>query len=777
MNTMNSPIHSGINVQPASVAPGIAGQTRIRLRIDGMHCAACAANVERVLRSVTGVQSASVDAATARAVVTGLWSEPGVASTQMDAAVQAAGYRVTAVATGDPAQQARMQERQMLWRWLVAGFCMMQVMMYAWPTYGALPGEIDVDSDRLMRWASWVLTLPVLLFSAQPFWRAAWNDVRRLRVSMDLPVAMGIAVAFGASTMAVWQPQSVWADHLYLDAVTMLVFILLSGRWLEARLRSRTMGVLDDLVENLPAQAHRIKADGSLETVAIALLKPGELIRIMPGERIPADGVVASGQSSANEALLSGESQPVRKRLGDAVIAGSLNMNGLLEVRVDKLGQDTRFAQIVELMNTSAQAKPAWIATADRWAQPFLWCVLMAALSAGLFWGLDDPGRGLRAAITVLVVTCPCALALAAPAALMASMGALAREGVLLRQLSVIERLAKIRHVVFDKTGTLTDSGSSSMHVETRRGLSPEQALGIAALLAQHSTHPASQALMRTLRERGLQVFAHWRVAQAQEVAGCGLQAELEETANAKAQQEGAWVDLSSPLRLGSPQWLAKESEQAQTNDDRTPGAVTCLADAQGLLARFVWRETLRPDAQAACDALRHHGMGLSLCSGDRAAAVMPVAQQLGIDSEHVKALSSPQDKLAYLSALKVDGTPVAMVGDGINDGPVLAASDASFSLAGASGLAQLHADVILLKPQLHLVPHSLALARRCMRIMRQNMFWAVAYNATCVPLAWMGYLPPWLASLGMTLSSLAVLTNAMRLRAGTHASPSSQES
>jgi P-type Cu2+ transporter len=738
---------------------------KLRLRIEGMHCAACAATVERVLLAVSGVHGATVDAPTGRAIVSVSARQTQALITLIDQALQSAGYRMTGLAEGDPTVAARAQERQMLWRWLVAGFCSMQVMMYTWPSYGALPGDIDLDSDRLLRWASWVLTLPVLLFSAQPFWLAAWRDLRHGRISMDLPVALGIAVAFLASTVAVWAPQSPWGSHLYLDAVTMLVFILLSGRWLEARLRTRTMGVLDDLAESLPSTAHRLQDDGDTHTVAAALLKVGDVVRIRPGERVPVDGLVLRGHSSANEALLSGEASPVVKKPGHRVTAGSLNIDGVLDVQVEKLGQDTRFRQIVDLMNSCAMAKPDWVTMADRWAQPFLWCVLMAALTAGLYWGVDDPSRGLRAAITVLVVTCPCALALAAPAALMASMGSLAKEGVLLRTLSVLEKLATVNHVVFDKTGTLTDEQIASLGIRSWRGLSQQQALQMAAAIAQYSTHLISQAILRQFQDRDL-TDALVGITRVQEYPGLGIEVECVHhltTGTDRGVGQGRVV-----LRFGSLSWLAQwnESISAEVSQIEADSAVG-MADQDGILACFTWKEALRPDAKLALAELGRQGIDVSVCSGDRKQAVMRVTQELGLQESHSKFACGPQEKLAYLSRLKDQGIQVAMVGDGINDAPVLAAAQASFSFAGASGLAQLHADVILLSPTLLSVGRSVRLAKRCIRIMRQNLVWAALYNVVCVPLAWMGYLPPWLASLGMTVSSLLVLANSWRLRSG----------
>ncbi|MDX9952148.1 MAG: HAD-IC family P-type ATPase, partial [Methylophilaceae bacterium] len=407
------------------------------LVIEGMHCAACANTVERALKSVPGVLQAEVNGVTGRAAVK--WSAGITRPSDWVAAVNRAGYGAVPASDAEALAVRKKAQRLALWRWLVAGFCMMQVMMYAAPIYVAEPGDMTPDILHLLRWASWVLTLPVMLFSCGPFFENAWRDVRQRQVSMDLPVSLGILIMFIASSIATFWPQGWWADEVYFDSITMFVFFLLTGRWLETRLRNKTAGALDDLMRRLPESVERQLADGSFERVSVRRLRQGDILRILPGEAFPADGELIHGETLADEALLTGESKPVKKTLHAELIAGSHNLASAILMRVSHVGADTRYAQIVAMMEQAATDKPRLAILADRIARPFLIFVLLASIAAIAYWWQTDPARGLMAAVAVLVVTCPCALSLATPAAMLASAGALARRGVLTRRLQALE--------------------------------------------------------------------------------------------------------------------------------------------------------------------------------------------------------------------------------------------------------------------------------------------------------------------------------------------------
>jgi P-type Cu2+ transporter len=719
-------------------ATGRDGCQESYLAISGMHCASCALTVEYALASLPGVANVQVNGASATARIT--WSPQASRPSQWLSALQRAGYG--ALPAGDlfDAQPRQREHRVLLWRWLVAGFCMMQVMMYTVPAYVAAPGDITPDIESLLRWASWVLTLPVVLFSCAPFFGAAWRDLRHRTLGMDVPVALGIAIAFGVSTAATFDAGGPLGRDVWFDSVTMFVFFLLSGRLLEQRLRNRTAGSLEALMRRLPPTIERrAEPAGAFQRVPVRRLAAGDVIRVLPGEVFPADGPVLDGATRVDEALLTGESRPVARAAGDLVIAGSENLTGAVLVRVERLGEQTRYAGIVALMEQAAVDKPRLARIADRVARPFLLAVLLAAAAAATWWWSVDPGRALGVAIAVLIVTCPCALSLATPAATLAAAGALARRGVLVRRLQALEACAGVDTVVFDKTGTLTQDRMGVMATRTRGGVEPGWVLALAGALARHSLHPASRALAAAAPARACEVHA------VSELAGQGVRG--------RVIQGG----IERELRIGSAAFC-----------EAPPGAghgvqrTVHLADGQGWLASFELDEQLRAEAAAAVGALRSAGLRVELISGDQAANVARVAERLHLDA--ARGECTPEEKLAAVRRMQRAGRRVAMIGDGLNDGPVLAGADVSIAMGEAVPIAQAKADFVVLGGQLDAVSTLVALARRSRRVVRQNLAWAAAYNAICVPLAAAGFMPPWLAGLGMAASSLLVVANSARL-------------
>jgi P-type Cu2+ transporter len=719
-----------------------AGLWESQVVVRGMHCAACALTVEQALLGVRGVVSARVSAASARASI--VWSQATTRPSEWMAAPCALGYRLVPATDAFAHAHGRQQARLVLWRWLVAGFCMMQVMMYAVPGYFAQSGEITPDIEKLLRWASWVLSLPVVLFSCGPFFGNALRDLKRRSISMDLPVALGIAVTFAVSSAATFDPQGWWGHEVYFDSLTMFVFFLLTGRWLEQRLRARTAGSLEALMQRLPDTVERLGLDGSFARIAMRRLNVGDVIRVLPGEAFPADGTVLAGDTLADEALMTGESRPVERAVGSTVMAGSYNVANAVQVRVDQLGGATRYAQIVALMAQAATDKPRLAVLADQVAKPFLAFVLLAAAFAVVFWWPTDPARALMAAVAVLVVTCPCALSLATPTAMLTSAGLLARHGVLVRRMQAIESLVNVDTVIFDKTGTLTEATIGLRAVHARAGIDKAWALQIAASLAQHSLHPVSRALAAASSAALIPLI------NVKALAGLGLEGEL---------GDPMAFDCSGLLRLGSARFCnIEEQADAEIND----ATQVHLADNQGWLATFELAEVARSDAGQAVATLQAMGIAVKILSGDRSAAAQRIAQHVGV--RDVQGDCTPQTKLAHLKHLQQQGHKVLMVGDGLNDGPVLAGADVSLAVGQAVPLAQAQCDFVLPGGQLMLLPAMLGQARRTMKIVRQNLWWAAIYNAVCVPLALAGWLPAWLAGLGMALSSLLVIANAARL-------------
>ena len=714
--------------------------------VEGMHCAACALTLEETIGAVAGVQRVQVSAASHRARI--VWSANTTRPSDWMLAIQSRGYRAVPANDVFASERRKAETRKALWRWMVAGFCMMQVMMYAYPAYTAKPGDLSMEMESLLRWASWVLSLPVMLFSCGPFFSNAWRDLRHGSISMDLPVALGIAITFGVSTAGTFEPGGAFGKEVYFDSLTMFVFFLLTGRWLELRLRDRTAGALEALMNRLPDSVERLLPDGSLERVSVRRLQVGDRVRTYAGEAFAADGQVEQGRTLVDESLLTGESHPLERGPGSTVVAGSHNLSSTVLVRVQAVGEQTRFAQIVALMESAATSKPHSARLADRLAKPFLLGVLLSAALACAWWWPRDPEHALMVAVAVLVVTCPCALSLATPAAMLAAAGTLARQGILVRNLQALESLAQIDHLVFDKTGTLTRDAMELTGITTRADVSEAEALQMAQALAKHSLHPVSRAIVgaSVALAPAADVASRWgHAVEVSELPGKGL--------------TGTLLCLNGqpdlPLRLGSARFCevnAAPSDMLQVH----------LSDPQAWLASFGLQEALRADAPRAVRSLEGQGIEVHLMSGDATDAVARVAQQAGVRG--VRAQCTPQEKLDALRGLQAASHRVAMVGDGLNDGPVLAGADVSFAFGKAVPLAQAKSDFVVLSDQLATIPFAVDLARRTMRVVRQNLWWALLYNAACVPLAVAGQLPAWLAGLGMATSSLLVVLNALRL-------------
>lgn len=711
-----------------------AGRTQCEsgLQIGGITCAACSGILESALMRVDGVLEARVSAASQRASVR--WDPARTRPSALVAAVRGAGYDAVPDAAA-PARELRRQEhRRALWRWFVAAFCAMQVMMLATPSYVADAGDLAPDLRQLLNWGQWVLTLPVVVFAAGPFFRAAWRGLRQRRIGMDMPVAVGIATAFVASMGATFAPGGVFGHEVWYDSVSMFVAFLLGARYLELRARHRAQSELESALATMPATVQRERADGSLEAVSTRRLRAGDVVSVPLGEAFPADGVLLDGRTEADESLLTGESLPVAKTAGSALVAGSLNVGAPVRLRVERVGADTRYEAIVAMMRDALTQRPAAVQTADRWAAPFLWAVLLLAAGAAAGWSLVDPSRAVPVAVAVLVVTCPCALSLAAPAALVAAAGGLARRGVMLQRLDAIEALAGVDRLFVDKTGTLTDESRIAVRLQPLDGVPAEMVAPTAAALASRSVHPVSRAVAEVLGDTvpaSLQDVA--------EVAGRGM--------------EGIDAD-GRRWRLGAPDWAAPAGDG--------PADARALLSMDGrAVAAVIADESLRADAAEAIAALQAGGVPATLLSGDRPDRVRAMAGALGIAPAIGGA--TPQDKLDAVAAAQAAGHRVLMVGDGVNDAPVLARADVSMAMGQGALVARAQADAVVVSGRWHDIVRARATARRALSIVRQNLAWAVAYNAVGIPLAVLGWLPPWAAGLGMAASSLTVVLNATR--------------
>jgi Cu2+-exporting ATPase len=718
---------------------------RSSLRLSGLWCAGCADLIERALCALPGVRDARVHEATRRGVVT--WEPGRTRLSAMVVALRRDGYDAAPDVAAAARDLRRREERLALWRFAVAGFCMMQVMMYTVPLYVAAPGTLAADTRTLLLWAAWVLSIPVVLFSSAPLLRDAWSGVRRGHIGMDAPAAMGVVAMFVASSVTTFDPRAGLGGEAWFDSLTMFVTFLCGSRWLVLRMRHRAAAVLEDAASRLPTVAHRIEADGRVVPVAIARLVPGDRVNVARGEAFPADGRIVDGETEVDEALLTGESTAVAKRRGAAAIAGSLNLLAPVVLEVERLGVDTRYAGIVALLRQALEERPAAVRAADRVAAPFLLGVLLLAAAAAAAWSWVEPARAIEVAVAVLVVTCPCALALAAPSATLAAASALARRGVLVRRLDAIETLARVDTACFDKTGTLTEGVMALEAIEVeaaarRAGWDEPRALAWAASLAATSRHPLARAVAATADTAAGAATPPTAWHDLHEKAGAGIEGRC-------------GLDGSARFRLGSAAWAGADATTAA-------GTEAWLAGPDGPIARLRFGEALRADARAALASLRQQGLTLMLLSGDAAPRVDALARTLALD--RALAGASPEAKLDAIAALQARGRCVAVVGDGLNDAPVLGRADVSFALAGGADLAAANADFVLLSGRIGDVAAAHAVARRTRNVIRANLAWAALYNAASVPLALAGWLPPWLAGLGMAASSLLVIANALRL-------------
>jgi Cu2+-exporting ATPase len=714
----------------------------VSLLLEGITCAACVWLNEQHLTRVDGVAAVEINYTTQRARVR--WDPRRVRLSQILRAVQAIGYRAFPSDTAAAEESRKRENRSALWRLFVAGFGMMQVMMYALPAYLAEEGTMSADIEQLMRIASFLLTVPVVLYSCGPFFRGAWRDLLLRRVGMDVPIALGIAVSFAASIIATFSGRG----QVYFDSITMFVFFLLCGRYLEQRARQRASASLDYLDRALPMVAHRLKAPPAgrdTEQVPAVALRAGDFVMIKVGDTVPADGRIVEGETEVDESLLTGESRPSVKRAGARLVAASVNRLNPVVLRVEQAGDDTRVSHIRRLTDRAASQRPRLVEATDRIAGWFVSGVLAAAALAALWWLAVEPSRAIWIAVAVLVVTCPCALSLATPTALSISVGTLARRGVVCTRGHTVETLSHVTHFVFDKTGTLTEGRLTLAEVRPFGDATRATVLEHAAALEQASEHPLARAVMDAAGDAA--VAPRPAATGVRNVAGSGIEGSIDGILH----------------RIGTRAFVEQLAGDGDVHCMIEPGATPVwIGSQQGWLGMLQLNDRLRPEAGALLDDLRRAGMHVLILSGDEPSAVQAVAQRLGV--VEFAGGCSPEAKQARVRALQEQGGVVAMVGDGVNDAPVLAQAQLSVAMGTGAVLSQAQSDLVLLSGRLASLREALRISRRTMRIVRENLIWAVAYNAIALPLAVAGYVTPWLAGIGMAGSSLLVVLNALRL-------------
>jgi len=722
------------------------------LMIEGIVCAACVWLNEKHVNALKGVSEFRINYSTHRAFI--IWNNDIIKLSEILKEILNIGYQAHPY---DATQQQHLIEKEhslALWRIAIAGLGAMQVMMFAVAMYAAdASGAANNNSSaffmdeslrNLMRWVSLVFASPVVFFAAQPFFVSAYRDLKRFHLGMDVPVTIAILSAFSASVWATVTHQG----EVYYDSVTMFTLFLLSGRFLEMRARHKAGFIAEQLIRLLPTLVTKVENQQHI-VIALSELKLGDTVLIKPGETIPADGIIIDGSSLIDESIITGESQALEKRIDDTVIGGSINASNPITVVINKVGTDTVLAGISRLLERAQTEKPRIAKLADQTAAWFVSGLLLITIAVGIWWYLNDPSRVFEIVLSVLVVTCPCALSLATPAAMTAITGKLTHFGILTTRASALETLAKVTHVVFDKTGTLTYGKPKLTDYKIFSDLAEQDVFRIAASVAKYSEHPLSIELYSK--------YQHYcdknnnNSTSIQNYVGQGISAVIDNT----------------EYILGNALFIQQHFNIDCFEYTVQSKSMVFLAQDKILIARFDYDDVVREDAVETINRLKELSIKTVLLSGDDDTVTKNVAKQFQFDSVHGNC--RPQDKLNLIQVMQENNAVVAMIGDGINDAPVLAGAQVSMAMGSATQLAQASADMILLSNKLSQIPFAIEMSKKTMMIIRQNLAWAITYNLLALPLAAFGVISPWMAALGMSASSLIVVTNALRLTIGSN--------
>ncbi|PSW06249.1 heavy metal translocating P-type ATPase [Photobacterium lipolyticum] len=714
----------------------VENSKEVCLSLDGVSCAACAWLIEKQLMRESGVVSIRVNTTTHRALLK--WDPVKAKLSHLLSAIHKLGYKAAPFEADAQEQQYHNAMKQYLYRLGVAGIATMQVMMLAVALYFEVFGDLDTEFRNYLRWVSLIFATPVLLYSAFPFYMNAWRNITARTLGMDVPVSIALLFAYVASLYATVMAKG----EVFFESISMFTFFLLLGRFLEMRARRHAAAASANLLKLVPAMA--TLKDGS--QVAAKTLKIGDVVTILPGDSLPADGEILEGETTIDESMLTGEPMPVPRRVGEQIFAGTINGEGNITLKVMKERQNSLISNIVRLQDEAQMSKPKVAVMADVVARYFVAGILIIAAGTWLYWHQYQPDDALWITLAVLVATCPCALSLATPTALTCSTSSLGRLGILLRRGHVLETLCKINQLVIDKTGTLTEGNVRLVDTQLFGKFTQLQALSFAAELEKFANHPIAKAFA-AYRGRSIEdEDTRYGFESVENVIGCGLKGQ-------RNRQE--W-------RIGQLPFVLENNPDAEVliNSADNSYQVWMSCDCQ-LVAAFRLDDPIRHDSVELVQQFQAAGIQVTMLTGDNSISAQTVADKLQVN----KLVSgvTPEGKLAYLRSLET--TDVAlMIGDGVNDAPVLAGAHLSVAMGGGTDVAKSSADMVLLGDQLSRILRARQLALRTKKIIRENLLWALGYNLVILPLAVAGFVAPYIAVVGMSASSIIVVSNSLRL-------------
>ena len=707
--------------------------TEITLTVEGISCAACAWLIEKQLRSLPGLNFINVNTTLNRAVIR--WNNEQLLLSKILQQIHSIGYKAYPFQVNQQEAFYTQQVKSYLRRLGLAGLATMQVMMFAIALYSDFFSGMEEEFIHYFRWVSLLLATPVLMYSAQPFYANAWRNIRNKTLGMDIPISLALLGAYTASAYATM----IGRGEVYFESVSMFTFLLLLGRLLELRARRKASETSSNLLRLLPSMATLVENENNVishQLTPAKTLIPGQIVLVKPGETIAIDGKIIDGKSNIEESMLTGEHLPVTKKRDDNVFAGTVNISSVLTIEITNVGNNTLISDIIHLQNSAQQNKPHIEVMADIVSRYFVGALLITATLTYISWSIIDPNQAFWITLSVLVATCPCALSLATPTALTCATAQLNKQGILIKQHHVLETLNKIQHIVFDKTGTLTEGNFKLLNTHIYQQYDKQQCIDLAANIELNSEHPIAMAFNK-------QQSQQLQLTHIENIPGQGLQA--------------IWhhEDKQLHVKLGNAQF-----SQIQHPLPSKELLIYLTLDTE-LVATFELGDQIRESAAELINFCRQKHLHTSMLTGDISNKSEEVAHQLGI--EHVIKGVSPQQKLAYIQELQ-QSQQVMMIGDGINDAPVLAGAHVSVALASGTDIAKNSADVILLGSDLQKISALTNNAQQTSKIIKQNLGWAIGYNLIIVPLAVMGLVPPYVAVLGMSFSSLIVVSNSLRL-------------